>query len=196
MPRKLELTTSRLKLFVPAIDKAHAVLAYFVRNREHLAPTDPPKPPGFHTLAFWEKRLLQHLEDFERESAIRFYFERLARPGEVIGACSLTQFSRGPFQACYLGYSISGECEGQGLMFEALQEVIRYAFEELHIHRIMANHLTDNRRSANVLRRLGFRVDGTSPDYLYIHGRWQEHVLNSLTNQKWTPREQDRELFT
>ena len=56
-------------------------------------------------------------------------------------------------------------------------------------------HLPENTRSANVLKRLGFRVDGSSPDYLHVQGHWREHVLNSLTNPNWTPREADRPLF-
>lgn len=34
---------------------------------------------------------------------------------------------------------------------------------------------------------LGFKVEGYAYDYLLINGRWEDHVLTSLTNPAWTP---------
>lgn len=191
----LELRTRHLSLFVPAPDKAAAILEYYQRNKEHLRPTDPVLPKDFYTLEFWQRRLKQSAEEFERDQSVRIFFERLEEPGRVIGHLAFSQIARGPFQACYLGYTIDRESQGRGLMFEALTAAIRFMFEKRHIHRIMANHLPENERSANVLKRLGFRVDGSSPDYLHIGGSWRPHILNSLTNPNWTPREEDRDLF-
>jgi ribosomal-protein-alanine N-acetyltransferase len=49
----------------------------------------------------------------------------------------------------------------------------------------MANYLPQNERSARVLKGLGFVVEGYAKDYLYIDGRWQDHVLTALTNERW-----------
>lgn len=67
-------------------------------------------------------------------------------------------------------------------MFEALTEAIVYVFKELKLHRIMANYIPSNERSAKLLKRLNFLTDGYSHDYLFIAGRWQDHILTSLTN--------------
>ena len=50
----------------------------------------------------------------------------------------------------------------------------------------MANYVPRNTRSAAVLERLGFTIEGEAKDYLYINGVWEDHVLTSLTNQDWT----------
>ncbi len=81
-----------------------------------------------------------------------------------------------------MGYSLDKDYEGKGVMFEALQTAIQFMFEEKHIHRIMANHLPQNQRSANLLKRLNFVQEGIAKEYLFINGRWQDHILNSLTN--------------
>ena len=60
-------------------------------------------------------------------------------------------------------------------------------FREQHLHRISANYLPHNTRSAGVLKRLGFTVDGYARDYLRIDGRWQDHILTSLVDPDWTP---------
>ncbi|MBD2570104.1 GNAT family N-acetyltransferase [Anabaena lutea] len=102
--------------------------------------------------------------------------------GSVVGQCNFTGIMRGPFQACYLGYNFDYRAVGHGYMFEALTGAIAYVFNELKLHRIMANYIPTNVRSAKLLRRLDFLTDGYSRDYLFIAGRWQDHVLTSLTN--------------
>jgi ribosomal-protein-alanine N-acetyltransferase len=49
----------------------------------------------------------------------------------------------------------------------------------------MANYLPENRRSARVLEKLGFRKEGEAKHYLYIDGKWRDHILTSLTNPDW-----------
>lgn len=48
----------------------------------------------------------------------------------------------------------------------------------------MANYMPANARSAAVLQRLGFTIEGTARDYLFLAGAWQDHVLTSLTNPR------------
>lgn len=193
---KPKLRGPRVSLFLPNVYEAQAVLDYFSRNREHLAPTNPPLPSNFYSLEYWRQRLDRQFLEFEAGTSVNFYVELSEQREKVIGAISFTQIVRGPFQACYLGYSIAAECEGKGLMRESLELAIDYMFNQKHIHRIMANYLPDNSKSGHLLRRLGFVIDGRSKDYLYIHGAWQEHILTSLTNHTWIPREEDKIIFS
>ena len=48
----------------------------------------------------------------------------------------------------------------------------------------MANYVPSNRKSASVLARLGFTIEGYAREYLFIDGAWRDHVLTSLTNRK------------
>jgi ribosomal-protein-alanine N-acetyltransferase len=80
-----------------------------------------------------------------------------------------------------LGFSIDAACEGQGLMREALSAVVDFAFGELGLHRIEANHQPQNLRSAALLRSLGFDVQGYARDYLFLNGAWRDHVLTART---------------
>lgn len=64
----------------------------------------------------------------------------------------------------------------------ALDALVAYAFGALGLHRVMANHLPDNERSAKLLARLGFEVEGLAKNYLFINGAWRDHVLTARTN--------------
>ena len=177
------IETERLLLNIPTDEAAPRMLAFFKENRKHLARWSPPEPAGYYTVSYWRDRLAQARTQFAHDEALRLVlFERKSPSGPVIGVCNFTNFVRGPFQACYLGYSLDYRFEGRGLMYEALQAGIAYAFEQLRLHRIMANYVPVNERSGRLLRRLGFVVEGYARDYLLIEGRWQDHILTSLTN--------------
>lgn len=164
-----------------------AILDYFKRNQAHFAPTDPARPADFYTLEYWIGRARASREEFKKDQSVRlFIFDE--NDSRVLGATNFTQISRGPLQACYLGYGLDQQEQGKGVMTHALRVGIRYMFEERNLHRIMANHLPDNVRSAQVLKRLDFEVEGVAKQYLLINGEWRDHVLNSLVNPNWSNR--------
>jgi len=180
-PREHRLVTPRIVLNVPEPDAAPLVASYFERNERHLAPWEPPRAAGFKTEAFWRERLARSRLELLEGEALRFF---VFADEKVIGACNFTQIARGPFQACYLGYSIDAALEGRGFMSEALRAAIGHVFSVVKLHRIMANHLPENVRSARLLKKLGFAVEGYARDYLFIAGEWRDHVLTALTNHE------------
>lgn len=182
-PPPVLLTTPRLHLALLPQDAASRVLAYQEANVEHLAPVSPVRPPNYLTLTYWRTRLAQDREDLRLDVGLRLYLLSRDAPlplAPVIGTVSFTGIRRGPLQACELGYGLDAKYQGQGLMTEALRTACAYAFSHLHLHRIQANHLPENLKSAAVLRRLGFVVEGYARDFLLINGRWRDHVLTSL----------------
>ena len=175
--------TERVTLAVPGPSVAPRMAAYRELNREHAAATAPPRPAGFYEVSFWEQRLRAGQEDFRAGRALPLVlFRRGAADGPIIGDITFSNIVRGPFLACFLGYALDREHVGQGLMFEGLEAAIRHVFEELKLHRIMANYMPANQRSGRLLRRLGFVVEGYARDYLFLAGAWQDHILTSLTN--------------
>jgi ribosomal-protein-alanine N-acetyltransferase len=182
------IETERLLLTIPNAEAAPRMLAYVEENREHFAPWAPPEPAGYYTEKFWRDYLQSARRQFEQDIALRLtFFFRDDAGGAVVGDCNFTNFVRGPFQACYLGYKISRRAQGRGLMREALSAAIPYVFENLRLHRIMANYVPTNERSGRLLRQLGFTVEGYARDYLLVGGAWRDHILTSLTNTRLQP---------
>ncbi len=50
----------------------------------------------------------------------------------------------------------------------------RYAFSERGLHRLEAAIQPENTASIALIRRLGFRKEGFSPDYLFINEAWRD----------------------
>lgn len=132
---------------------------------------------------FFDAGLYRDLGEFKEGQSLRLVlFEGGTLDGAIVGACSFTAITRGPFQACYLGYWLDSEYVGHGLMQEALTAAIHYVFDSLDLHRVMANYRPTNERSGKLLRRHGFVVEGFARDYFFLDGAWRDHILMSLTN--------------
>jgi [ribosomal protein S5]-alanine N-acetyltransferase len=177
------LTTERLRLMLLPPDAADRVLAYHTANKDHLGPVSPDRPTTFFTHAYWRTRLAQDREDFRYDVSLRVFILLRDQPialSPVIGNATLAHIRRGPLQAADLGYGLDHRHEGKGLMTEALRAFCDFAFSAMGLHRLQANHLPENLRSAGVLRRLGFVPEGYARDFLLINGHWRDHILNSL----------------
>jgi len=168
---------------------ALAILEFFLENREHFKRTDPPRPAQFYTEGYWTERVVASALDYREDRSCHLFIFARSAPKTVIGYANLSSFVRGAFHACYLGYGLGAAHEGKGLMTEALELVIRLGFDELRLHRIMANYLPTNERSGRVLDKLGFTREGYARNYLFINGGWRDHILTALTNDRWEPPE-------
>jgi [ribosomal protein S5]-alanine N-acetyltransferase len=182
-PARREITTERLLLQVGDEALGAAVADFLRRNRSHFAPWDPPAPASFYTTAAQAERIQLGLKAFAEGTGFRYWMSKLDEPARVIGSVHFSQIARGAFHSCGLGYALDERCQGQGLMREALAATIDEMFSpRVNLHRIQAAYRPENKRSAAVLRRLGFREEGLACDYLFIAGGWRDHCLTALTN--------------
>lgn len=182
MPSSPNVAVERFVIRLGHPDEAAAVADFHTRNREHLAATSPIRADTFYTEAYWRAALANAEADFRADRQMHCFLFDEAR---VVGIINLSNFVRGAFQACHLGYSIDSELEGRGLMTVAVSRVVEHAFHVLGMHRVMANYLPDNARSARLLERLGFEKEGLARKYLLIAGQWRDHVLTARVNDAW-----------
>ena len=181
------IETERLVLRVPTSRDAEAMCRFVTDNREHLAPWEPLRDEAYFTVEFWSQELCRRRTEFEAGRVLQFVLTERGQVsnGSIMGQVTVSGISRGPFQAAYLGYALDHRAVGEGLMTEALRALVAFCFDGLNLHRLMANYMPDNERSARVLDRLGFEREGFARDYLYLAGAWQDHILTALTNPDW-----------
>lgn len=177
-----QLITKNLLLRFPVQEDAFALKEFEQRNFQHLSKWETLKQLNDEE---YKNRLKDWIKECQEKRSARFFIFLKDQQHQLIGMCHFTQIFYGPFQACYLGYKIDQEHEGKGFMSEALQSSIGYVFEGLRIHRIMSNYMPINKRSAHLLNRLGFKIEGYAKDYLLIKDQWEDHILTSLSYERW-----------
>jgi [ribosomal protein S5]-alanine N-acetyltransferase len=105
------------------------------------------------------------------------------RAGEAIaGMVNINSIIRGRFQNGSISYAAFAPTAGQGYMTEGVGLAVRHAFGQLRLHRLEANIQPGNEASLRLVRRLGFRREGYSPEMLFIDGAWRDHERWAITS--------------
>lgn len=170
-----------MKIRMVEFGDTEALSQFYLTNEDFFRPWEPLRGDGYHSLENWNKRLYSWVS--EQESRRAAYFLMIEETnGDIVGICSLTNMIFGPFMACHMGFGVSQKYEGKGKMIMLCQHAIEYGFCELGLNRIMANYMPANCRSATLLGRLGFVIEGSAKRYLKINGRWEDHILTSIIN--------------
>jgi [ribosomal protein S5]-alanine N-acetyltransferase len=180
------IETDRLVIRLATDADVHEIIRYYGENREHLQPFSPTYPPDFLDEATWVEQVHIRLPEFAAGAGFRAFVFARDSPSVIIGNLSITSVHRGAFQSCVLGYNLAAGEQGNGYMTEAVRGAVAFAFETWKLHRVAASYMPRNTRSAAVLERCGFKVEGHAPAYLLIDGRWEDHVLTAITNPSWS----------
>ena len=140
----------------------------------------PERPDQFDDLVSRTVR-----DDFKCLAAV------LVENGDLVGIFTISQIVRGYFQSAYLGYYANARHAGKGLMAEAMALVLDHAFGPLSLHRLEANIQPGNAPSIALARGAGFRLEGYSPRYLLIGGRWRDHERYAITADEHAANRED-----
>ncbi len=109
-------------------------------------------PDPKETLEFLRKAEQEWEEGLERHFTL-FY------DSEACGQCSLDRPD--PLNSAYeMGYWLRSDLTGRGLMTEAADAVVGFAFNTIATHRIELRAGTENRPSIRVAEKLGFQREG------------------------------------
>ncbi|MEV7381354.1 GNAT family N-acetyltransferase [Streptomyces lydicus] len=103
--------------------------------------------------------------------------------GRIAGYLTVNNIVHGAFRCGAIGYGAFAHAAGRGLMSEGLRLVLRYAFTELGLHRLEVNIQPANEQSIALVKRAGFRLEGFSPDFLFIDGAWRDHERWAITSE-------------
>ncbi len=166
-----------------------------VRSRDFLEQWEPLPEPGSPDPVNDYEAFRARCGAWERQRHFdsAYGFGIFLRRGEFVGEVSLGSLQRGPFQSAYVGYWIDEQHAGHGYVPEAVVLTLRYAFEELGLHRVEAVIVPRNARSRRVAEKLQLREEGTSARFLQIRGVWEDHVRYAITTEEWAERRDEYE---
>src|SRR6266567_2983388 len=84
-----------------------------------------------------------------------------------------------------LGYWLDAAMQGKGIVTQACRTMLRLAFEEHQMHKVVISCATDNRRSRAVAERLGFVQEGILRQADRLYDRYVDMVFYGLLKVEW-----------
>lgn len=158
---------------------APAFVRFHQRNRFHLRMA-MSVGPELEQPAYWEAEIPRRQADMQAGRAVHLVgFLRHGDDREIGCMASFWGIEHGDFDACTISFLLDRSLEGRGLMVGLLEPVVPEVMARYKLHRVMATHLPENLRSAALLRRLGFTVEGYARDFVKVNGQWRDNVLLS-----------------
>ncbi|MCW8925780.1 MAG: GNAT family N-acetyltransferase [Xanthomonadales bacterium] len=172
-----ELDTSELHLRRIALSDAEAMFAMLSDAESMKYWSSPPVSDVSDALEILQK----DIESDARGDSI-CWAVTLRDEDEMIGKCILFQFSPANRRA-EIGFILNRDYWRRGLMHQALEAVIHFAFNTLKLHRIEADVDPDNAGSLGILDKLGFEREGLFRDRWQLNDGWVDSVMLGLLNR-------------
>ncbi len=87
---------------------------------------------------------------------------------------------------CELGYWLGKPFWGQGIIPEAVREILRHAFEDIGMNKVWCGYYDGNVKSKRVQEKCGFRYQWTTPDVdVPLMNEIRIGHVSCLTKEEW-----------
>ena len=174
------LVNGDVKLRVAKMRDSKQLEKLILGNRPWLRPweaTNPEAPNSFDVKGQL-RGLLRQLDD---QSGMPFVIEV---QGQVQGQLNVANVMYGSVSSAVLGYWVSPEVAGKGVMPVSVALVTDYLMDQVGLHRVEINVRPENVASLRVIQKLGFRYEGLKQRYIHINGDWRDHYVFALTKEE------------
>jgi ribosomal-protein-serine acetyltransferase len=109
----------------------------------------------------------------------------LQQERRLIGGIGLHHWHRSE-QRAQIGYWISKDCEGRGLMMRSAARLIDFGFRKLSLNKLEIHCLARNMRSLSLAQRLGFQLEGCiRQSYRSVAGSLEDVIVSGLLRGEW-----------
>ncbi len=171
------LEMERLLLRELTLADAEDLFAYYGDSSS----TDYVSYSAFKSIDIARDEIGRIAEGFKAHRFIAFGIERKS-DHRIIGTCDLHHISP-EHHRMELGYGLTRAYWGLGYMTDAVREVIRFAFEEMRMHRIEAECETENIRSIRVAERCGMTLEATHMENEINKGRFVSNHVYAIVRE-------------
>lgn len=150
------------------------------KNRTHLAPWFP-WVEKIISVDDSEKFILKCMKGFEEKINLDLgvYFE-----GVLIGSMGLHTINT-KNKWGEIGYWLSKDYEGKGIMTECVKKLLEYGFLELHLHRIQIRCDSRNEKGKRIPEKLGFTLEATLRESKKHDDSYSDGLIFGLLLKEW-----------
>ena len=167
-----------LKLVLIEPKVAPRLFEIVTKEREYLSQwlAWPPHVDGEEFFLSFIKRSLHDYADGKSLVCNIFYEDKL------VGNVSFNQIDD-QLKKVEIGYWLSAEYQGHGIMTKSVSKLIDIAFNELNMQKVEISAAVGNTSSRKVCERLGLSLEGVITRAENLNGRIVDHAVYGLTRK-------------
>ncbi len=121
---------------------------------------------------------------FEQQGGGLGFAVCLRDDGRLIGDFTLHYESERD-RTAEIGFMLLASQQGHGYAVEGAEAILRLAFADLGMHRVIARLEARNGASAATCERLGMRREAHLVENEWIKGEWQSELLYAMLDREW-----------
>lgn len=130
---------------------------------------------------FFESFVKKSLNDYAEGKSLTC---AMVFQGNVVGNISFNVISY-ELKKVEIGYWLSNEHQGKGIVTKSVSKLIAYAFSQLKMEVVQISAAIDNTQSRKVCDRLGFKLNGVITNSENLNGRIVDHAVYSINRDQW-----------
>lgn len=113
--------------------------------------------------------------------------------GQMVGTIDFIHLLLDENKQAELGYALSRQFWGKGIVTEAVERVLDFGFEALQLERIQARCMEPNIGSARVMEKVGMTYEGTLRRLIFIKGTFHDVKMYSILREEYVTQRQAAE---
>jgi ribosomal-protein-serine acetyltransferase len=177
----LRLTVDdELELAFPTEDSLEEGYSVIMANYDHIRPWSQWLDENF-SLDKAREFYQRNVQKFESGDQIHL---RIVFKSEIVGGIDLFEINS-LHRSAEIGYWLSKDQTGQGLVTRSVTRLLEHAFDELKLNRVVIKCVPENLKSRAIPEKLGFVLEGTERQSGWLHTRFVDHVVYSLLADEW-----------
>ncbi len=171
------------------LEDANNLFSAVDKSRQHLRHwlnwVDKTTKPE-HTLQFLQQAMQQ--QHSQEGLALGIFYKR-----KIIGGIGMHHWDH-TIKKAQLGYWISKEYEGKGIIHECLLRFIDFLFNKVGLNKVEVHFIPENTRSSKVAESLGFKIEGIIRQSHYHNGGLEDIIIAGLLKTEWKIPTPDRSV--
>jgi len=104
--------------------------------------------------------------------------------GQIVGGTGFNSFSW-EYKTTEIGYWLAKDFGGRGIVTKSCWTLLKYAFENLKLNRVVIKCVPTNRKSRKIPESLGFTNEGIERQGGRHHGKFVDFVVYSMLAKEW-----------
>ncbi|MBO9152929.1 GNAT family N-acetyltransferase [Chitinophaga sp. GCM10012297] len=132
-----------------------------------------------HSLRFIE--LMMRKADEQEAVAFGIWFNN-----QLCGVIDLHDWDH-TLQKAEIGYWITPEAQGRGIVTQSCKTLIGYAFAAMRLNKVEIRFVLQNEKSAQIPIKLGFAKEGILRQSAKLHGQYVDMVVMGMLRKDWKP---------